>query len=504
MPSGLEHIVFPTKDTLEKDWKLFTKKFQIETPEDYLDAADMPYSSLSRLQIGISTLCNYNCPMCFNHYEKTYNYYKKRELSLEEMERFFEHNMPINDLAFGVSGEPFFHPRIFDIMDIARPYVRTFSVSTNASLLNQNKVKRLSTYSISRILVSVDGSDKETYERFRKNGNFDVFKKNTHYLSEAFGEKVIIAATVFFENQKSIMKMPRLCDELGIKNMVVFRLFEHPKAKEKGIKKLTKEEMKLFMTSFLAECDKYGVTPSWDTRAVDLPTAKAIKKFTEGKYDIDLSQYQNACSLPFHMLLIDTEGNYNFCCALEPIPGNSVITPARELYNTKEIKIMRVLNILGRFPYVCRKYCGKINDNSIEVTLENLKRLIKKEKFEQLEWTAVNQLAPKSKVLAVPCGTMTQELLSGGFFNGSELTAIVDREYNELINSGVTFPLYGYKDIDNLDYDTIVITSGVYWREILLWFLEKTSNWKSKKIYRIDINDRKLRHFDMGNISKWL
>lgn len=496
MPSGLKEIVFPTKESLEKDWEKFVEKYNINDPDAYLNAVEMPYSCLASIQIGIGTACNYNCPMCFNHYDKGYQYYNDKELSFVEVERIVKNNAPINDLTFSVSGEPFLHSKIFEMLDMAKPYVKTFSFSTNAALLSPDKVKRLESYPIKNICVSVDGSDKETYERFRKNGKYEVFKKNVHNLAETFGEKVVVAATVFNENRDSILGMPALCNELNVKKMVLFRLFEHPKANEKGIKRLRSREMREFMLPFLAECEKYAIEVCWDTRAVDLITARTIKERTKGKYAVDLDVYKRACTTPFHNLLIDPEGNYNFCCALEPTPGNSLITPARELFNSREIRIMRVMNLLGRFPYVCRKYCNRVNDWKIEVSLENLKRLVKMEKFESMEWKVVEGLNSRCKVAIMTYSTMTRDLLSGEFFNGSDIIAVLDREHKKYLKEGIKLPLYGYDKLLHLDYDTIIITSGNSWREILFSFMEENDDWRSKNLYRIDNIERVLRRWD--------
>jgi MoaA/NifB/PqqE/SkfB family radical SAM enzyme len=494
VPSGIDQIVFPTKATLEKDWDDFVSRYGITDAEAYLAAAEMPYDCLSSLQIAIGTACNFNCPMCFNHYDKTYGYYIAKELTLEEAGKLIKQNAPMNDLAFAVSGEPFLHPQLFEILDMARPHARTFTFSTNASLITPDKIKKLRGYSIRRIFISADGSDKESYERFRKNGSYEVFRKRVRDLTEAFGNKIFIAATVFKENREALLHMPQLCHELGVRSIVIFRLFEHPHAAEKGVHKLTKREMRDFMVAFIRSCQGYGITPSWDTRAVDMHMAEFIRNATDGQYATDLGVYRSPCAIPFHNLLTDVEGNFNFCCSMEPIAGDSLNRSAKDLFNAREIRMMRVLNLLGRFPLMCRKYCGRIQDPSIEVSIQTLNQRMVSEKLEGLIWEETSGITPNSRVIVTPYGTLGRELVSRGSLRRSDLAAIIDREYRRYQEEAPDLRFCADKELPNLHYDALVLASASYWKEILYSLLKHDKRLASKKVYKIDLPERRLTH----------
>ncbi len=496
MPSGLTEIVFPVVASLEKDWEDFKRTCGIQDETPYLDAVTMPDACLVNIQIGICTACNYNCPMCFNHFDTHYGYYSNRWLSFDEFKQFILINTPINDLTFAVSGEPFLHPDIFKMMDFATPHVKSFTFSTNGALLTDEKIERLKTYPVNKIYLSIDGSDRESYETFRKNGVFEEIKPVIAKLAEAFGDKLIAACTVFRENRESLVGMPKLLHELGVAHMVLFRLFEHPGAHDKGIHKLSAREMEAFMCDLLDACDRYGIKAGWDTRAVNKTIAGKIARHSHSRYASDSSIYNAHCSIPFHNLLVDGEGNYNFCCSLEPIPAQALTTPSRALYNSRYIKIMRVMNMLRRFPSVCKKYCGKIDDPAMEVSLENLKRLVKKETFESMTWRPVARVEKGESALVVPSGTMTRIMLENGLGTSIHVEAVIDRNAGALSLDDKTLPLLTYDSISSLHYDTVIITSGAFWREILFWFYENDPQWHERQFYRIEITQRELLHLD--------
>lgn len=490
MPSGLTEVVFPTFSTLLRDWDALKKKHGISDEGPFLDAVTLPDSCLVNVQIGICTACNYNCPICFNHFDNHYQYYSNCRLSVDAFKAFIKTNAPINDLTFSVSGEPFLHKDIFEMMDFARPYVKSFSFSTNGSLLTPEKISKLKTFNISKLYISIDGSDRETYETYRKNGVFDQIKPIVSQLADAFGDKVIAACTVFRENWESLVGMPKLLHELGISQMVVFRFFEHPASESKEVHTLNAREMETFMCKLLEECDQFNITIGWDTRAVNKSIAKKVYTHTRGRYASDFSIYNHHCSIPFHNLLVDGEGNYNFCCSMEPIPAQALTTQVRNLYNSREIKIMRIMNILRRFPTMCKKYCGKIDDPSMDVSLASLKHAVKKETFESLSWEAVKKVDKGTSAIVVPFGTMTRNVLENGLKNSIDIKAVIDRNAENLTLENPSVPLMGYDELADVSYDTVIITSGAFWREILLWFYENDPHWQSKHFYRIDITQR--------------
>lgn len=492
MPSGLKPIVFPVVSSLEKDWEALKKKCGVQNEDDFLNTVTMPDCCLSNIQIGVCTACNYNCPMCFNHYDTYYKYYSNTWISLEDFKRFILKNAPINDLAFSVSGEPFLHPDIFDMLEFARPHVKTFTFSTNGALLTEAKIEQLNTYPVNKIYLSIDGCDKHHYETFRKNGDFENIKQVIQNLTRVFGEKIVAACTVFRENKDNLLKMPEFLFEQGVKHMVLFRFFEHPASGEKGIHRLNAQETESFMCDLLSANKRFNITIGWDTRIVNQAIAKGISKKTGGEFASDPSVFRHHCTIPFHNILVDGEGNYNFCCAIEPIPADSLETPVRELFNTREIKIMRVMNLLRKYPSMCKKYCGKINDDSVPVSLESLQKEISKEKLESLAWHEVETVRPGSKTLLVPSGGMTKILLDNGFRKHVDVTAVIDRNSKDLNPFDERIPLLEYEAVSALDYDTVVITSGAFWREIFFWFYENDPQWNQKDFYRIEITQKQF------------
>lgn len=492
MPSGLEPIIFPTVETLDMEWQDFVQRQQIQEPDLFLDAVAMPWTRLQTVQIGICTACNYNCPMCFNHFDQEYRYYSFKELQADQAIDLIRQNGPLQNLCFAVSGEPFLHPKIFTIMDGVREVVEHFTFSTNGGLLTPDKTARLREYPVQTIYVSVDGSDQLTYETFRRNGKFATIKKHIKALTAAFGNKVVIAATVFKQNQESLRNLPRLCQELGVSQLVIFRLFEHPMAHEKGVEKLSRQEMEDFMLHLLKACYKYNITPSWDSRAVDWPMTKQLNNQLPLPLQRQKAMFTDPCAIPFDGLLIDAEGNYNFCCSMEPIPAHSLETPFRQLYNTAQIKKMRVMNLLGHFPSMCRKYCNKISTDCEEISLKNIKRLAQRTLYGRSGWQALEQPPQFTRLALMPYGSLGQQLVREEITPGA-LVAIADRRQD----LPAPIPISSYEDLlaKAANFDTILITSGAYWPQIFAWIMDNLPEWQQKKIYRISATNQVYHRF---------
>ncbi len=68
-----------------------------------------------------------------------------------------------------LQGEPMLHPRFFSFIESS--YGFNTIVSTNGHFLSRENSERLVNSGLSKLIISVDGADQETYESYRKNGN---------------------------------------------------------------------------------------------------------------------------------------------------------------------------------------------------------------------------------------------------------------------------------------------------------------------------------------------
>lgn len=131
------------------------------------------------VSILITDICNFNCKHCF---VKGRNIDKNLSLKtiksvVDEMERRDVYNLNIS------GGEPFLHPDIFEILEYAEKKNMNIHLNTNFTVLNKEKIKKLSNFKLSHVDISIHGFSDDGLSRFSgvKSGVWSKLKKNIKY-----------------------------------------------------------------------------------------------------------------------------------------------------------------------------------------------------------------------------------------------------------------------------------------------------------------------------------
>lgn len=132
------------------------------------------------LDIESTNACNLKCPHCAS----TCNNWGNSKIGFMDFDLFRK----IIDEAskngcycvkFSLRGEPLLHPRIMDmIKHVSESRIIDFYFNTNGMLLNEKNIKSLIDSGLRRISISVDGWDKESFNRFRLGADYDVVCNN--------------------------------------------------------------------------------------------------------------------------------------------------------------------------------------------------------------------------------------------------------------------------------------------------------------------------------------
>ena len=142
------------------------------------------------LQILIepTSVCNLRCPMCFQS-DKSFTvreYMGKMNLELFEKiwKQINEYCIPA--VGFGSRGESFIHSNFDDIMDIVsnkkHSQLHDLKINTNATRLNEKRIRKLFDSGFNSIVVSADSENKSLYEEFRKGAKFEEVVENVSLL----------------------------------------------------------------------------------------------------------------------------------------------------------------------------------------------------------------------------------------------------------------------------------------------------------------------------------
>lgn len=248
------------------------------------------------IELQINTTCNLRCKHCFQkEYGKLIHINKiKRILKILDKEKVFEITL--------VGGEPFLHPKILEIIKLCDKYNFATNIVTNALLLNESLIKKLTKFKNLAFLVSLEGV-KEINDRIRGNGVFKkvdkaikLLKRNKIYLE--------ISSTINAENINYYREMIKYSTLLDVPcNFNLFKPFNkenHPELilKPDDYFSFVEDLFKLRM-----RYSKLGLT---NAAIVAYLTNKNNKK-----------RWRNECRATLSGLTIDVNGNMVPCPSLQ-------------------------------------------------------------------------------------------------------------------------------------------------------------------------------------------
>lgn len=270
--------------------------------------------------------CNLRCVMCQIDSLKR----DKRELDFEDFKKIID-KLPytrIVDLQ-GI-GEPFLCKDFFKMLKYANSKgVRIYTFS-NANLINKETAQKIINSSLEQLIISIDGSNKKTYEKIRKGANFDVFIENIKYLMSIRNPKKLklvawIVPNIY--NSKEIEDIVRLCNELGFDRIVIqnkLTLYSYKKELYENNKKLNISNEEEFQTRINEIAKKYN--------NIEICKGKNLSK-------------DNICEWPWTSLFISSDGKIIPCCVISDPNvvnfGNIFEKNFREIWNSEGYKGLR-------------------------------------------------------------------------------------------------------------------------------------------------------------------
>jgi radical SAM protein with 4Fe4S-binding SPASM domain len=145
----------------------------------------MPFAQAIHLEV--TNACNLKCVMCPRLNMDRPVGFMSRELFAKVVDELTKQRGWIESVALMGLGEPFLHQELFELARIARDAgLPGLYTSTNATLLNDERVDRLLTEDVFDLLIcSVDGVTKTTYEAVRPGQSYEIVEANVERLLAA-------------------------------------------------------------------------------------------------------------------------------------------------------------------------------------------------------------------------------------------------------------------------------------------------------------------------------
>jgi len=173
------------------------------------------------LSIEPTTSCNLRCPECPSGLR---SFTRPTGMLRDELFRNIidEMSSTLSYLTFYFQGEPYLHPKFLDMVGYASSKGIYTATSTNAHFLDEENAKKTITSGLDRLIISIDGTDQESYASYRIGGKLEKVLEGTRTILKM--RKALRSATphVVFQflvvkpNEHQIPDVYRLARELGV------------------------------------------------------------------------------------------------------------------------------------------------------------------------------------------------------------------------------------------------------------------------------------------------
>lgn len=172
------------------------------------------------VNIETSAICNLRCPECMAGTQKTLR--KNRFISPDLFDliiRFSPKTLFWCNLYF--QGEPLLNKNIFDYITRARKQKLYTVISTNGHLLTPKNCEAIVNSGLSRIIISLDGAEKNAYKQYRRGGNFNKVIEGISQLAlskKKLGRNLPLIVVQFLvnrTNEHQLSDIKKLAKKLG-------------------------------------------------------------------------------------------------------------------------------------------------------------------------------------------------------------------------------------------------------------------------------------------------
>lgn len=199
----------------------------------------------SQIIVDVNNKCNLSCVHCPQSDKSRFKevHYLDESLNKKMIDEIQNYGKDIvQHIRYTANGEPLLHPRLFDMIKEAVKNSGAFvSLTTNGNLLNDEKIVKLLNTGVKLIDVSIDAYSRDTYEKIRVNGEFNILNENVKNLIKYNKlnnnkAKIIVSFVEQELNKNEVQLFKNYWETEGVDTVVIRRL--HTAAGSKNILKL--------------------------------------------------------------------------------------------------------------------------------------------------------------------------------------------------------------------------------------------------------------------------
>jgi len=152
----------------------------------YLKSSVTGMPDISGMPLAISAeltnKCNLSCPECITGSGKM-----DRATGFMNIDMFKKVIRELDPYLYNTNlyfqGEPMLHPGFFSFLE--NTITTHTTISTNGHFLSEENCEKIVKYGLNRLIISLDGTDQESYSAYRKNGNIGTVLDGIQKISAA-------------------------------------------------------------------------------------------------------------------------------------------------------------------------------------------------------------------------------------------------------------------------------------------------------------------------------
>ena len=178
---------------------------------------------LQSLAIETTAYCNQKCDYCYNEWRA----YGGASWDKDERDKLLPRVRRMLD-AFEIDhvtvtgGEPFAHPRIFDLLDLLEGRGVPIQVISNGGLIDEALATRLVPYRLRYVQITLNGPDRELHEAHVGPGHWERTLAGIRALRGA-GVPVLGCTVITKKNAHHLARILELWSSLGVRHLSLSR-----------------------------------------------------------------------------------------------------------------------------------------------------------------------------------------------------------------------------------------------------------------------------------------
>lgn len=188
---------------------------------------DLRHSGMP-ISIGIepTTSCNLRCPECPSGLR---SFSRPTGMLEEAMFRNLIDDLKdtLSYLTFYFQGEPYLHPKFLSLVKYASQQNIYTATSTNGHYLSDKQARDTVESGLDRLIISLDGTDQETYQQYRVGGNMEKVLEGTRNILRWRKELrsktpyVVFQFLVVKPNERQVADVQKLAKAMGVDNVLL-------------------------------------------------------------------------------------------------------------------------------------------------------------------------------------------------------------------------------------------------------------------------------------------